>query len=46
MLGQSELSSLLIYIVAPTITICVSILTGYLAKKTLPKFYYLMTGGR
>ncbi len=44
--GQSELSSFLIYFCAPIITISVSILIGYLAKKMLPKYYYLMTGGR
>jgi len=45
-LGQSELSSFLIYIIAPIITILVSILVGSIARKIMPKFYYLMTGGR
>lgn len=45
-LGNSELNSLLIYILAPTITIVISILTGFYLKKNVPKFYYLLTGGR
>lgn len=45
-LGQSELSSFLIYILAPFITIIVCILTGYFLKQRLPKFYLLLTGGR
>jgi surface polysaccharide O-acyltransferase-like enzyme len=45
-LGQSELSSFLIYISAPMITIFVSILIGFVLRKTMPKYYYLMTGGR
>lgn len=45
-LGQSELSSLLIYISVPLVTIFVSILIGFITRKIIPKYYYLMTGGR
>lgn len=45
-MGKEELASLLIYIIAPLITIFISILTGYYLKKNIPKFYGVITGGR
>ncbi|AWH74794.1 hypothetical protein DCS32_11685 [Dokdonia sp. Dokd-P16] len=45
-LGQSQLSSFLIYFSAPVITILVSVIVGTLTKKYIPQGYYLMTGGR
>lgn len=45
-IGISELSSFIIYLIAPTFTIFVSILIGYFTKRYIPKYYYLMTGGR
>lgn len=45
-LGLTELSSFIIYLSAPIITISVSILIGFYAKKTIPKLYYFATGGR
>lgn len=45
-LGQGELISILIYFMAPTIAILVSILIGFILKKIIPQFYGLLTGGR
>ena len=45
-LGYSEFSSFIIYVLAPTITIIISLLVGYYLKRIIPKFYYLLTGGR
>ena len=45
-LGQTELSSFLTYMLAPLVTIFVSILIGFITRKIMPKYYYLMTGGR
>jgi surface polysaccharide O-acyltransferase-like enzyme len=45
-LGVSELSSFLIYISAPIVTVLVSILIGSIARTIMPKYYYLITGGR
>lgn len=44
--SKSELSSLIVYISAPMITIFVSILIGYYLKRFMPKYYCLITGGR
>jgi surface polysaccharide O-acyltransferase-like enzyme len=44
--GQSELALFLIYISTPIIIIFVSISIGHYAKRFVPKFYYLSTGGR
>ena len=45
-LGNSEFSSFLIYIIAPMITILLSIIIGSITRKMTPKLYYIMTGGR
>lgn len=45
-LGHTELSSLLIYMLVPLVTISVSILIGFITRKIMPKYYYLMTGER
>lgn len=45
-LGKSELVSLIIYIVAPLLTITVAIFIGNYLKRTMPKFYGIVTGGR
>lgn len=45
-LGSEEIIGLMIYFVAPIITIFISIFVAYFLKKYIPKFYYLITGGR
>lgn len=44
--GASEIMSMIIYFLAPIMTIIISILLGGLIKKRIPKFYGLITGGR
>lgn len=44
--GASEIVSIIIYFLAPTMTIIISILFGSFVKKYIPKFYGLITGGR
>lgn len=44
--GQSDLSSLINYLFAPSIAIFISILVGFYVKKYLPRYYKLITGGR
>lgn len=46
LLGPSEISSITAYFLAPIITISVSIIIAYILKKNIPKFYYIITGGR
>ena len=41
-----QFASMIVYIVAPTTTIILSIVCGYLTKKYFPKFYSMITGGR
>lgn len=45
-LGQSELALFLIYISTTILIIFVSISIGHYAKRFVPKYYYLLTGGR
>ena len=45
-LGQSKQSSMLIYLLAPIITIIISIAVGSFFKKYRPAQYYIITGGR
>ena len=45
-LGHSELESFLVFLLAPLITICTSIVLGFYIKKILPKFYFVISGGR
>ncbi len=45
-LGQGEMTSIIIYFTAPTIAIISSILIGYYLKKITPQLYSLLTGGR
>lgn len=45
-LGSSEFISLIVYFLAPVITIFISIYVGSFTKKITPKFYELITGGR
>ena len=44
--GQSELALFLIYISTTILIIFVSISIGHYAKRFVPKYYYLLTGGR
>jgi len=46
LMGQSELNSFLVYIIAPLATIFFSLVIGNYMKRVVPKFYYLLTGGR
>ena len=46
LLGVTENTSLLIYILAPIITISIVIYIGSLLKKITPSFYSVLTGGR
>lgn len=41
-----KFGSMVVYIVAPTVTIILSIVCGHLTKKYFPKFYSVITGGR
>lgn len=45
-LGSNEKTSLVIYLVSPIITIVTALIVGFFLKKYIPKFYYLITGGR
>ncbi len=45
-IGAGEMTALLIYIIAPVITISISILVGYFLKRNMPNFYKIITGGR
>lgn len=42
----TEVSSLLIFIIAPIITIIICIATGIILRKYMRKFYMILTGGR
>lgn len=44
--NKNELMSLLIYIIAPLITIIMSLLIGHCLKRFVPKFYSIISGGR
>ena len=44
--GHSEMFSLVNYFIAPTLTIVVCVVAGYLINKILPKSYRILTGGR
>ncbi len=44
--GASETMSIIIYFLAPIMTIIISIVLGSFIKKLTPKFYGLITGGR
>lgn len=44
--NKNELMSLLIYIIAPLITIVMSLLIGCYLKRFVPKFYSIISGGR
>lgn len=46
LMGNSEISSFIGFLIAPVIIIFLSILLGYYLKRFIPKFYYLLTGGR
>lgn len=46
LLGLSEMSSLITYFLAPLITIIISILVASSLRRLVPRFYYLVTGGR
>lgn len=45
-LGNTQLSSFIIYIVSPIILIGSSVFIGFHLKKNTPKFYAIITGGR
>ncbi len=45
-LGETAFFSFITYILAPSFTIFLVILIGFLLKKSLPQFYYFITGGR
>ena len=45
-LRANETSSFLIYLIAPILTILTSLLLGNILRKNMPRFYYLITGGR
>jgi surface polysaccharide O-acyltransferase-like enzyme len=45
-LGNSQHVSFSVYILAPILTIVLSLSVGFLSKKYIPKIYYLATGGR
>lgn len=45
-LGENQLTSFIIYVISPIITIITSILIAQLIKKRTTKFYYIITGGR
>jgi surface polysaccharide O-acyltransferase-like enzyme len=45
-IGRSEHVSFLVYILSPIMTIAVSLIVGYVFKKTIPKIYSLANGGR
>lgn len=45
-LGKNQLTSFIIYTLSPIIIIITSILIAQLIKKRIPKFYYIITGGR
>jgi len=45
-MGNSELISFSIYLVAPIIVIVISLIVGYLLKKIARPFYEIITGGR
>lgn len=45
-MGNSELISFSIYLLAPIIVIIISIIVGYLLKKIAKPFYEIITGGR
>lgn len=46
LMGKEEFASLFIYITAPLLTISIGILIGYYMKRFIPKFYFVITGGR
>lgn len=46
LLGKTNLSSLLIYIVAPLIAIAISMTVRFVLMKHAPRFYHIATGGR
>lgn len=46
LLAKTDFSSLLIYVIAPLITISVSVLLRYALTKNAPQLYNLVTGGR
>lgn len=46
LMAKSALNSLLIYILAPAITIVLGIFVAHQLKKRMPEFYGLITGGR
>lgn len=45
-MGTREIVSVIVYFLAPMVTIIVSILLGSFIKRNLPQFYKLITGGR
>lgn len=45
-LGTTELTSLIIFILSPVLTISICLFVGYCLKKTQPRFYFVLTGGR
>lgn len=45
-LGISELTSLIIYIISPVITITICLFAGQIVKKSAPRMYMVLTGGR
>jgi len=46
LIGKGEMASLLIYIIAPLVTILLSLFIGFNLKRFLPKVYAVITGGR
>lgn len=46
LIGNSEHASFIVYLLAPCITIVISLSVGILLKKNLPKIYNIATGGR
>ena len=46
LLGKTNFSSLLIYVVAPLIAIGISMIVSYVWRRRLPRFYNFATGGR
>ena len=45
-LGTNEIKSLLIYLVAPIVTITICLITGYIIKNKTSKLNSLITGNR
>lgn len=43
---QNDLGAMIVYFLAPTITVLILVFTGKLLKKSLPRFYKVLSGNR